>query len=113
MSMIKTWRWYGEHDTVQLEDIRQTGVSHLVTSLSRVPYGAEWTIEAITEHKQLLEKNGFKWYVTESIPVHEDIKTRSGNCEQYIENYKKSIENLAKCGIQIVCYNFMLRAAVY
>ncbi len=35
------------------------------------------------------------------------LKHVSGNFQQYIENYKKSIENLASCGINIVCYNFM------
>jgi mannonate dehydratase len=105
--MKKTWRWYGEHDKVTFSDIRQSGVKDIVTSLHYVPYGDVWEIDDIMKRKRLLEENGFTWAVTESIPVHEDIKTRTGNFKEYIENYKKSIENLAECGIDTVCYNFM------
>ncbi|WP_406828420.1 mannonate dehydratase [Microbulbifer sp. ARAS458-1] len=105
--MIETWRWFGPDDSISLEKIAQAGASGIVTALHHIPAGELWPLEAIEQRKALIEGAGLEWTVIESIPVHNDIKTRSGNYQQHIENYKQSIANAGKAGVKTICYNFM------
>lgn len=110
--MKESWRWFGPNDPVTISDIRQTGATDIVSALHHIPAGEVWPIDEIKKHQQLIEDtpshlSKLHWSVVESIPVHEDIKLGKPNMQPYIDAWIQSMENLAKCGIKVICYNFM------
>ncbi|WP_199614016.1 mannonate dehydratase [Paenibacillus alkalitolerans] len=107
--MRMVFRWYGEgNDPIPLRHIKHIpGVEGIVWALHDLPAGEEWPLERILEVKQQVDRYGFHLDVVESVNVHEDIKLGLPTRERYIDNYKKTIRNLAQVGVKLICYNFM------
>ncbi len=107
--MEMTFRWFGsKFDTVTLRQIRQIpGVTGVITTLYDTVPGEVWSRERIRSLKEEVEAAGLHIAGIESVNVHDAIKIGSDDRDQYIDNYIKTLENLGKEDIHLVCYNFM------
>ena len=111
--MRHTWRWFGPKDLAKIDDIVQAGAHGVVTALHHVPNGVVWSPEEIAKRQAEIRvrsdgaASGIEWEVIESLPVSEDIKKQKGDWRQHVENYKTSLRNVARAGLEVVCYNFM------
>ena len=106
--MKMTFRWYGEKDdNIPLRFIKQIpGCTGLMGFIDKAA-GALWSEQEIKEYVDHVHAAGLEVEVIESVNVHEDIKLGLPSREEYIDNYIKTIENLAKYGVKVIVYNFM------
>lgn len=106
--MKLTFRWYGPHDPVRLDQIRQIpGVSGIVSALHDVEPGRAWSANAVAQHRERIEAAGLRWEVVESIPVPESVKLGGPERDRAIDAFAASIEAVGAAGVPVVCYNFM------
>lgn len=110
--MIEAWRWFGPHDPVALDHVRQAGASDIVNALHELKPGVVWTAKQVAERKNLIEttppnRKPLVWSIVESIPVPDDVKRLGAGAKQSIEGWIASMEAVAACGIKTICYNFM------
>lgn len=101
------FRWFGPADPVPLSYIRHAGATAVFTALHQIPYGEVWPREAIRARREELAAAGLRWTAVESVPVHEDIKTGSGDLPTLLDNYARTLRHLAAEGVHTVVYNFM------
>ena len=107
-AMHMTFRWFGTHDPVSLEYIRQIpGVAGIVSALYDVPVGDAWPRDKVERLAETIDAAGSRLSVVESIPVHEDVKLGRPSRDTLIDNYRESIRAIAAAGVRVLCYNFM------
>jgi mannonate dehydratase len=107
--MEMTLRWYGKnYDTVKLWQIRQIpGVKGVITTLYNKQAGELWTEDEIKALVADVAEEDMHISGIESVNISDDIKTAGPKRDEHIENYIKTLENLGKQNIKMVCYNFM------
>lgn len=105
--MEQTWRWFGPDDRVTLRDAKEAGAEGIVTALHEIPAGQVWPVERISRRQAEIEAAGLRWSVVESLDITETIKMRAPGWQRDVENFRQSLQNLAKCGIRTVAYNWM------
>ncbi len=107
--MKMTMRWFGsKYDTVTLKQIRQTAyVKGVISTLYNKMPGELWTEEEIKSLKNEVEAEGLTLDGIESVNVSDAIKTAGADRDKDIDAYIKTLENLGKNDIHMVCYNFM------
>ncbi len=110
--MIEAWRWFGPHDPVALDHIRQAGASDIVNALHELKPGTVWTKKQVADRKNLIEttpsnRSPLVWSIVESIPVPDDVKRLGAGAKESIEGWIASMEAVAACDIKTICYNFM------
>lgn len=103
------FRWFGAaDDAIPLRHIRQIpAVTHVVGALFDIPVGEVWPVAQIQSLSEEIDAAGLRFEVVESVNIHDDIKIGLPGRDRWIENYIQTIENLAACGIKVICYNFM------
>ncbi len=107
--MEMTLRWYGKaYDTVKLWQIRQIpGVKGVITTLYNKQAGELWTEDEIISLKNDVAEENMHIAGIESVNISDDIKTAGPLRDEHIDNYIKTLENLGKQDVHMVCYNFM------
>src|SRR5918993_2542940 len=110
--MRQAWRWFGPTDPVTLDAVRQAGATDIVSALHHVPPGEAWSPSDVERHRNLIEttppgRSPLTWSVVESIPVADDIKLQGAGAKQSIAAWIASLEAAARCGLKVICYNFM------
>src|SRR5262245_190236 len=100
------FRWFNQSQSVPLEWIRQmTPVPFVVTHLAQFESGDQWPADACRALKTELYRHGLSIGPIESVFLSDQIKLGQPARDKHIENWQKTIRNLAQIGVSIITYN--------
>lgn len=100
------WRTFDGDD---LRRVCQLGIRSIVTALYDVPPDEVWPLERLKrELQEPITAAGLKFHVVESLPVCDEIITAGPKADGLLDVWCRSLENIAKVGVEVVTYNWML-----
>ncbi|WP_207424761.1 mannonate dehydratase [Desertivirga brevis] len=89
------------------EDLVYEDTGGCVSTLKQVLPGQVWLENEILLRKKQMINKGREWLVVDNLVVHEEIKLGTSGATTYVRNYQQTLKNLSRCGVRVVCYNFM------
>ena len=85
----------------------QMGVDGIVAGVPLNEKGPVYSFEGFLHLRKRIEDAGLKWFVSESIPIPDRVKLGLPGRDEDIANFIKSLTNMGRAGINIICYNWM------
>lgn len=99
------WRTFDGDD---YRRVRQLGIGSVVTALYDVPCDRVWPLARLEALRSSIEAAGCQFEVVESLPVADEIILGGPAAAALTEVWCQSLEQIAKAGVRVVTYNWML-----
>jgi mannonate dehydratase len=95
-------------DEAKLRLAKQLGVDGIVAGVPGEPKDGVWEYLPWVAMRKRFEDAGLKWLVSEGIPIPPRVKLGQPGRDEDIEKFLKSLRNMGRAGIPILCYNWMV-----
>jgi len=95
-------------DEAKLRLATQLGVDGIVAGVPGEAKDGVWDYLPWLALRKRIEDAGLKWLVSEGIPIPARVKLGQPGRDEDIDKFLKSLRNMGRAGIPVLCYNWMV-----